>query len=249
MRTVLVDWLVEVHQKFKFLPETLFLCVNVMDRFLSQRVCALNKFQLVGLAALFIAAKTEEVYCPPVSQFSFMADNAYTDEDMLRAEQYILRVLDFNVWSPGPFSFLRRISKVDDYNVNNRTLAKYFAEISLLDHRFLPTPPSLVASASMWLARKLHNRHDWDHSFVWASGYTESEIMGTVELLVDWLCKPPDEESFFYRKYSSRRYGRASQAAHQWAQEMQNLNQLTSSDEQENKEINAKSQVPPVATE
>lgn len=34
MRAILVDWLVEVHSKFKLLPETIFLTINLIDRYL-----------------------------------------------------------------------------------------------------------------------------------------------------------------------------------------------------------------------
>lgn len=89
MRGILVDWLVEVHQKFRLLPETLFLAVNIIDRFLSLRVCSLPKLQLVGITALFIASKYEEVMCPSIANFIYMADGGYTDDEILKAEQYV----------------------------------------------------------------------------------------------------------------------------------------------------------------
>lgn len=57
MRGILIDWLVEVHIRFRLLPETLFLAVNIVDRFLSNKVVLLDKLQLVGVTAMFIAAK------------------------------------------------------------------------------------------------------------------------------------------------------------------------------------------------
>lgn len=89
MRGILIDWLVEVHQKFRLLPETLFLAVNIIDRFLSLRVCSLPKLQLVGITALFIASKYEEVMCPSIQNFIYMADGGYSDDEILQAEQYV----------------------------------------------------------------------------------------------------------------------------------------------------------------
>jgi hypothetical protein len=37
MRGILIDWLVEVHYKFKMLPETLYLTVNLIDRYLEKQ--------------------------------------------------------------------------------------------------------------------------------------------------------------------------------------------------------------------
>lgn len=69
MRCILIDWIVEVHKKFKLLPETLFMTVNIIDRFLELATCTREKLQLVGISALFIAAKYEEIYPPPLKDF------------------------------------------------------------------------------------------------------------------------------------------------------------------------------------
>ena len=36
MRAILVDWLIEVHSKFKLRKETLFITINIIDRFLEK---------------------------------------------------------------------------------------------------------------------------------------------------------------------------------------------------------------------
>jgi G2/mitotic-specific cyclin 1/2 len=161
MRSILVDWLIEVHVKFRLLPETLYLAVNIVDRFLSLRVVSLVKLQLVGLTSLFIAAKYEEVVLPSIKNFLYMAEDGYTEDEIVRAERYVLQVLKFNMQYPTPMSFLRRSSKADDYDVQTRTLAKYLMEITLLDHQFLVVPPSLVAASSHYLARYMLNRGSW----------------------------------------------------------------------------------------
>ena len=73
MRSILIDWVVQVHQRFNLLPETLFLTVNYIDRFLSCKIVSLGKLQLVGATAIFVAAKYEEVQCPTISEIIFMA--------------------------------------------------------------------------------------------------------------------------------------------------------------------------------
>lgn len=64
MRTTLIDWLLQVHLRYHMLPETLWIAVNIVDRFLSARVVSLIKLQLVGVTAMFIAAKYEEILAP-----------------------------------------------------------------------------------------------------------------------------------------------------------------------------------------
>lgn len=64
MRGILIDWLVDVHQKYKMVPETLFMAVSIIDRYLEKTQVVRYKLQLVGVAALFIASKYEEIYPP-----------------------------------------------------------------------------------------------------------------------------------------------------------------------------------------
>lgn len=161
MRSVLMDWLVQVHNRFNLLPETLFLAVNYVDRFLSAKVVSLGKLQLVGATALFVAAKYEEINCPSVQEIVYMVDGAYTGEEVLKAERFMLSMLQFELGWPGPMSFLRRISKADDYDLETRTLAKYFLEITIMDERFVACAPSFIAAAAHCLARFMLKKGDW----------------------------------------------------------------------------------------
>jgi G2/mitotic-specific cyclin 1/2 len=161
MRGILMDWLIQVHSRFKLLPETLFLCVNLIDRFLSARVVSLAKLQLVGVTCMFIASKVEETVAPSVKNFIYCADSAYTEADILQAEKYILKTIEWNLSYPSPLNFLRRISKADQYNVQTRTVGKYLLEIGCLEWRLLAAPPSLLAAAAMWLARLVLDFTEW----------------------------------------------------------------------------------------
>ena len=132
MRTILIDWMVEVHSRFKLLQETLYLTVATMDRFLQVSSCKFfpmwpsvnyilllkmessvvrHDLQLVGLTCMFIASKFEEMYTPEISDFVFMSDKAYTKKEILRMELRILKALDFNLGRPLPLHFLRRYTK------------------------------------------------------------------------------------------------------------------------------------------
>lgn len=161
MRGILVDWLLEVHTRFRLLPETLFLAVNIIDRFLSTKIVQLDRLQLVGVTAMFIASKYEEVLSPHVQNFRHVADDGFTEEEILSAERFVLQALNYDLRYPNPMNFLRRISKADSYDVQTRTLGKYLIEISCLDHRFLEYPPSQVSAAAMYLARLVLGSGEW----------------------------------------------------------------------------------------
>ncbi|CAG8503007.1 3046_t:CDS:2 [Ambispora gerdemannii] len=215
MRLILVDWLVEIHNKLRLLPETLFLTVNIVDRFLSVRVVSLVKLQLVGITSMFIAAKYEEICGPSIKNFIVLSDGGYSEAEMLKAEQYILQTLDFKLSYPSPMNFLRRDSKADNYEVNARTIAKYLLEIMLLDHRFLATPPSKAAAVALYLARYVIGNIEWHANLVHYSTYTEEQLLPNIELLIDHLKKPRKVEAV-YRKYSAKRFIRASVYVQEW---------------------------------
>jgi G2/mitotic-specific cyclin 1/2 len=161
MRGILIDWLIEVHTRFRLLPETLFLAVNIIDRFLSQKVVPLDKLQLVGVTAMFIASKYEEVLSPHIGNFVHVADDGFTVEEVLSAERYTLQTLKYDLSYPNPMNFLRRISKADNYDIQTRTIGKYLLEISLVDHRFMRYPQSHVAATAMYVARLILESGPW----------------------------------------------------------------------------------------
>ena len=88
MRGILTDWLIQVHSRFRLLPKTLFLCVNIIDRFLSKRVVSLAKLQLVSISCMFIAAKVEEIVAPSAQNFLYCADSSYTEAEISRVAVY-----------------------------------------------------------------------------------------------------------------------------------------------------------------
>lgn len=106
MRSILIDWLVEVCEEYKLNLETLYLAVNFTDRFLSQMSVLRGKLQLVGTASMYIAAKYEEITPPDVNEFVYITDDTYTKKQVLRMEHLLLKVLDFRMSSPTTNWFL-----------------------------------------------------------------------------------------------------------------------------------------------
>ncbi|KAK7188119.1 cyclin [Paraphaeosphaeria sporulosa] len=210
MRSVLMDWLVQVHNRFTLLPETLFLSVNYVDRFLSAKVVSLGKLQLVGATALFLAAKYEEINCPSVQEIVYMVDGAYTIDEVLKAERFMLSMLQFELGWPGPMSFLRRVSKADDYDVETRTLAKYFLEITIMDERFVGCTPSFLAAGAHCLARFMLKKGDWSQAHVHYSGYTLQQLRSLLSVMLECCEAPQKHHAAVYDKYTDKRYKRAS---------------------------------------
>jgi Cyclin, N-terminal domain/Cyclin, C-terminal domain len=210
MRAVLMDWLVQVHGRCNLLPETLFICANFVDRFLSGKIVSLGKLQLVGATALFLAAKKEEINCPTLSEIVFMVDNTYTSDELIKAERYMLNILSWELEYPGPMSFLRRISKADDYDLETRTLAKYFLEVTLMEERFIGTPCSFIAAASHCIARLLLGKGLWTPHHVYYSNYTYLQLHPLLQMLLHCVENPLKHHAAVYEKYADKRYKRAS---------------------------------------
>ncbi|KAI4626987.1 uncharacterized protein J4E87_004328 [Alternaria ethzedia] len=210
MRSVLMDWLVQVHNRFTLLPETLFLAVNYVDRFLSCKVVSLGKLQLVGATALFVAAKYEEINCPSVQEIVYMVDGAYTADEVLKAERFMLSMLQFELGWPGPMSFLRRISKADDYDLETRTLSKYFLEITVMDERFVGCAPSFLSAGAHCLARFMLKKGDWSQAHVHYSGYTLTQLRHLISVILECCDNPQKHHAAVYEKYTDKRYKRAS---------------------------------------
>ncbi|KAJ2080346.1 B-type cyclin [Coemansia sp. RSA 988] len=214
-RSILVEWIVQVHQRFNLLPETLYLCINFIDRFLSVRDITINKLQLVGAVCLLLAAKYEEIQVPSIKDIEFMVENNYGEAEILSAERHILRMLNFDLGWPGPLSFLRRISKADEYDMSTRTLAKYLIEVTLIDERFIGVPCSKVAAAAHYLALRFLGKNPWSRAHAFYAGYFESELIPLAANLVELLLQPRKHRAI-YEKYADQRFLCASRFAHQW---------------------------------
>lgn len=155
MRGILVDWIIEVHFKFKLRDETLFLCINIIDRFLSKKSIIRQKLQLVGVSSLLIACKYEEIYAPEVKDFVYVTDNAYTRTEVLEMESQIAYELNFDLLIHSPLFYLNRIMEITSACKEERCLNKYLIELSLCSYKMLKYCPLTIACAVYFFTRKL----------------------------------------------------------------------------------------------
>uniref|UniRef100_A0A8C9B199 G2/mitotic-specific cyclin-B1 n=1 Tax=Phocoena sinus TaxID=42100 RepID=A0A8C9B199_PHOSS len=115
MRAILIDWLVQVQMKFRLLQEIMYMTVSIIDRFMQDNCVPEKMLQLVGVTAMFIANKYEEMYPPEIGDFAFVTDNTYTKYQIRQMEMKILRALNFSLGRPLPLCSLRRASKIGEY--------------------------------------------------------------------------------------------------------------------------------------
>lgn len=181
MRAILVDWLVQVHAKFRLLQETLYMCVAIMDRFLQVQPVCRKKLQLVGITALLLASKYEEMFSPHIEDFVYITDNAYTSSQIREMETMILKELKFELGRPLPLHFLRRASKAGEVDVQQHTLAKYLMELTLTDYDMVHYYPSKVAAAASCLSQKVLGQGKWNVKQRHYTGYSENEVLDVMQ--------------------------------------------------------------------
>jgi len=210
MRAVLIDWLVEVHAQFKLLPETLYMTIFMIDRYLQAEGLTVkrNRFQLLGVTAMFTASKVEEMYAPEINDFVYITDNAYTAQEIRQMELKVLQALNFEVCRPLPLHFLRRFSKAGDVDVQHHTLAKYIIELAQIDYPMASLPPSLVAASSLFLSLLIlvpdGDVSLWNSSLEYYSLYTADQLLATVAQLAVILAKAGTAKlKAVYNKYSA----------------------------------------------
>lgn len=214
MRAVLIDWLVGVHLQFHLLQETLYTTVAILDRFLQDEVDSIprNKLQLVGVAAMLVASKYEEIYAPEIKDFVYITDRAYTEKEIIRMELRILHTLNFNLGRPLPLHFLRRASKAGGVEAATHTLAKYVMELSLGSYTMCSTPPSTLAAAALALSSRLLEPGTslqvvWTRTLVHYTKYTLKEIHPLVVKLAEILLAAPTAKlSTVYQKYCNKKF-------------------------------------------
>jgi len=218
MRAVLVDWLIEVHSQFKLLQETLYITIYIIDRYLQQEGMHVkrNKLQLVGVTAMFLASKVEEMYAPEINDFVYITDNAYTAGEIRQMELKLLAALKFNFSRPLPLHFLRRNSKAGDVDVLQHTVAKYLVELTLLEYDMAHYPPSAVAAAALFLSLRLLEP-DSTLSSVWTvtlqhySTYAGRDLMAIVIKLAQALVRAKENKLQAVRcKYQSKKLMKVS---------------------------------------
>lgn len=176
MRAILVDWLVEVAEEYKLLPQTLYLTINYIDRFLSAMSVLRGKLQLVGTACMLVASKFEEIYPPEVTEFVYITDDTYTAKQVLKMESLILRTINFDVSVPTVLNFLERFVKATECSDSDspkvEALAKYLCELTLLDaDPYLKYLPSTIAASSVVLALHTLGLPSWNATLCHYTGF------------------------------------------------------------------------------
>ncbi|KAJ8570527.1 hypothetical protein K7X08_037499 [Anisodus acutangulus] len=218
MRAILIDWLIEVHQKFELNQETLYLTINILDRYLAVTATSRRELQLVGISAMLIASKYEEIWAPEVNDFVCISDRAYTHQQVLSMEKRILGQLEWYLTVPTPYVFLVRFIKaaVSDAQKNDVTVLNscnvtsmenmvyFLAELGLMNYAMNIYCPSMIGASAVYVARHtLHCSPFWNDTLKLHTGFSESQLLGCAKLLVSYHIEASEHKlKVIYKKYS-----------------------------------------------
>ena len=207
MRAILIDWLIDVHLKYRLVPNTIYIAVNLIDRYLAIAETSRSKLQLVGVTAMFIACKYEEIYPPELKDFVYITDGAYVKSDVLKMEFKMLSKLNFDVTFPTQWSLFETYKRKLDLDEKTFKLAWFLMELCLIDYKILKFKMSEIVASAILIAAK-NNR-------IYKSNWLKDNI-GIDENSLEECC---NEIYDFYkynathnlqairRKFSSTKYG------------------------------------------
>ena len=165
MRSILVDWIIDVHFKFGFTDETLFMTISIIDRYLSITTISRSNFQLLGITALMIACKHEEIDLPKIDDFIYITDNAYVKNEVIKMENDVLSKLNFSFLYPSPIKFFEYLSFHFNFTKKHHMMGKYLMESFLLDVKNVKYKPSIISCACAYIVMKFFKMQNYHESY------------------------------------------------------------------------------------
>jgi hypothetical protein len=210
MRGILIDWLIDVHNKFKLETETLYLTVSIIDRYISKKVIQRNKFQLLGITALFIASKFEEIFFPDLDNYVYVTDNTYLKKEILAMERDIMNVLQFEISFPSSLRFFEIIALNYNFNELEFMYGKYLLELFLIHPKVYK--PSIIAISACYIIMKINSYTNYPELYTLLSGEESTkQVKECAKEIYDYVLKV-DTLQFkaVFNKYSKDRYFKIS---------------------------------------
>lgn len=209
MRPYLVDFIVEIHQTFRLRPETLFLTMNIVDRYVSKRIVYKRHYQLVGCAALLIASKFEDAKdrVPTVAELAQMCCSAYEESAFTQMEGHVLSTIGWVLGFPTPEAWLRLSFLHQPQDQKTMSVARFLVEATLFQRDFIGVFPSHLADGALLLARCICDAQ----SAAIDSASSDKDTLDAAKLIDNYLAENASElSSILVKKYSFSHFSQAS---------------------------------------
>ena len=165
MRSILIDWLIDVHYKFCLTDETLFMTILIIDRYISHKQVSKLQFQLLGITALLLSCKHEEIILPKIEDFIYITDNAYSKEDVINMENDILDLLNFDLIYPSSIKFYEYLAINFNFDKRQFLMGKYLMESFMVDINWVKYRASVIACSSIYIVMKYYKKENYKEAY------------------------------------------------------------------------------------
>ena len=208
MREILFDWLIEVHKKYKLSDNTLYITGNLIDRFTERKPeLKRTKYQLLGVSALFIAGKYNDIYPPESKDYSYITDDAYTKKEVVEMEMEILKELNYTITFPTQYNFLEIYRKLLNMDDKTYHLSFYCIDICFINYNMIKYKPSFLAAASCLLSFRLLKIYDNWEEFENITGYNINELYDCMVEITELIEKQKYTKlKGVYKKFSTEKF-------------------------------------------
>ena len=208
-RAVVIEWLSYIVHYFSQSNETLFMSINIMDRYISKKRITLNIYQLVAISSYLIASKYEDTFTPSIDDLIYISKNIYNHNDITAMEKDILDTLNFDIFSVSSYQFFSSFYLIS--NINNKILfclGHLILEICLLNIEIMSCEQSLLAIGSLLIAKKsLEIKGDLPNINI-IYNYNENDIKEIQKKIVLFLNKIvySDKNCLILEKFEKKKY-------------------------------------------
>ena len=208
-RSIIFNWLVKNNFKWKLKDDTIFMAMNLMDRYISKYPTKNSEFQLIGISSYLIASKYEDIYPPYLDELSQICNYIYSNDDIIKKEYDILSGLNFDILYNSSYKYLTFLHSVTDKeNMKLLYLAQFILELTLENLEILEHSQCLRAISALFLAKKiLQIKKSWNNLKLYYK-YDESEIKKVQKKMIGLLNKviKSKTKNSVYEKFESSKY-------------------------------------------
>lgn len=189
MRSTVIDWIVEIHRRFKMHDDTLYMAMHIMDMYLTE--CDLDKacYQRLSCAALMLAAKSEERSVPLMEDFVYVAGKSFSSAALQRMEASLFEKVGCHVTPILPLSFVARSLRWLQATPQQKAYCLFILESLLLDSEFIGVRPSFLAAAVIYTGFKIMRKDEfqWDEEMRKNLGYDEESVKAVANKILEAL--------------------------------------------------------------
>ncbi|KAH0454298.1 hypothetical protein IEQ34_016222 [Dendrobium chrysotoxum] len=204
MRANVSYWLIQVHEEYQLMPETLYLTLQIMDRYLSIQTVKRRRLQFVGISSMLIACKyVEKRGSPKVHELVSVSRMTYNTSYILKMEKRILTKLDWSLTVPTMYVFLVRFIKAAHGDKQMEQMTFFFSELALMHYSMIIYKPSMVAASAVYAARcTLRILPYWTKTLEYHTGFKSYQLINCTTELLNFQTSEAAEKRMKSKKYS-----------------------------------------------